>query len=94
MTESRHQAVIVRVLMNRLIKYGLPRAQKLQAKVSRGEQLNDFDLAFLQQMFEDTQNVKPLVDKLPHYQPLVLQMIRMYKEIADKALDNENKPNP
>jgi len=92
MSELHNDAVIVRVLMQRLIKYGLPRAQKLQAKVSRGEQLNDFDLAFLQQLFDDTQNVKPLVDRLPHYQPLVLQMIRLYKEIADKALDNERNP--
>jgi hypothetical protein len=40
------------------------------AQVDRGELLSDQDLAFLERVFEDAQQVKSLVHQHPEWQPL------------------------
>jgi hypothetical protein len=89
MNESIHDAGRIAVLMERFEKQRLPRAQSLKEKVDRGELLDEYDLAFLDEVFADSNNIKPLVDRHPEYQELVSRAIRLYKEITDKAMENE-----
>ena len=89
MNESLHDAGVIAVLMERFEKQRLPRAQSLKEKVDRGELLDEYDLAFLDEVFADSNNIKPLVDRHPEYQELVSRAIRLYKEITDKAMENE-----
>ena len=80
---------VILALIERFETQRLPRAQALKAKVDRGDVLSDQDLAFLNQVLEDAQHVKPLVHKHPEWQPLVARAVELYKEITERALANE-----
>jgi hypothetical protein len=89
MNELPQDTGLITVLLERFEKQRLPRAQSLKEKVDRGELLDEFDLSFLEEVFADTHKIKPLVDRHPEYQELVSRAIRLYKEITDKAMENE-----
>jgi hypothetical protein len=89
MTDDKEDAGIIAVLMERFEKTRLPRAISLKEKVDGGAPLDDFDLAFLEEVFSDTNKIKPLLDRHPEYQDLATRAITLYREITEKALENE-----
>jgi ATP-dependent helicase/DNAse subunit B len=91
MTDKSEDAGVITVLIQRFEGERLPRALDLKEKVDRGETLNDNDIAFLEQVFEDANKLGPLLDRHDEYQKLVSQAVQLYKEITDKALENEKR---
>jgi len=89
MSEESTDQGIIQAIVDRLEKLRLPMALELQEKVTRGETLNDMDLAFLDNVFADTTRVKGMLDKYPVWQPLYARMISLYNDITTKALENE-----
>lgn len=87
-TETR-DAEMIQVLAERMEKQRLPRALSLKEHVDRGETLSEFDLQFLTEVFEDAQRIRPLLEQHPEWQSVAAKMIHLYKEITDKALENE-----
>jgi hypothetical protein len=88
-SEETEDQGIIQVVIDRLEKIRLPVALQLQDKVNRGETLNDLDLAFLDNVFQDTQKIRGMLDKYPAWQPLAARMLSLYSEITTKALENE-----
>jgi hypothetical protein len=91
MTETEKDDALIQVLVDRLEKIRLPVALELKEKVDRGEQLNDLDINFLEEVFQDTGKVKPLLDRHPEWQSLAAKMLSLYNEITTKALENEQQ---
>jgi ATP-dependent helicase/DNAse subunit B len=89
MTEKSEDEGVITVLVQRFESERLPRALDLKEKVDQGETLNDIDIAFLEQVFEDANKLGPLLERHDEYHKLVSQAIDLYKEITDKALENE-----
>lgn len=79
------------VLMERLEKQRLPRILALKEKVDNGTVLDDADLSYLEKVLSDASSLKPLFDRHPEYQTLATQVLNLYKEITEKALQNEKK---
>ncbi len=90
MTETSKDAGMIQVLAERLETQRLPRALSIKEKVDSGEVLDEFDIEFLEQVFEDANSIKPLIDRHPEWQPLAVKLIALYKEITAKALENQN----
>ena len=93
MTEASNDAGMIQVLAERLESQRLPRALSIKEKVDSGEVLDEYDIEFLEQVFEDANTIKPLIDRHPEWQPLAAKMITLYKEITEKALENQNASN-
>ena len=89
MSNSSEDLGLVTVLLRRLEQQRLPRALELKEKVDRGERLNDTDMAFLKVVFADANKIKPLLERHPEHHPLVSRVMNLYKEIMDRALENE-----
>ncbi len=88
MAESEKEEGLIEVLIERFEKQRLPRALALKEKVDKGEQLDDWDTEYLEEIFADAQQVKAVVDKHPEYQDLYATAVHLYKSITDKALEN------
>ena len=91
MSESSDDAGVIAVLLERLEKQRIPRALKLKEKVDRGEPLDDFDITFLKEIIGDITKTKPLLERHPEYHTLVSRMLDLYKEISERALENEKQ---
>ena len=86
--DSKDEGVIL-ALLQRFNSQRLPRLLALKEKVDSGDVLNEFDIEFLSQVFSDAKSSEPLLQKHPEYKDLVASAIHLYKEIMDKALENE-----
>ena len=89
MTQEKEDIGVATVVLERLEKERLPRALDLKAKVDAGERLDDMDIAFLERVFADSEEAKPLLHRHPEYQDLAARMASLYEEITTKALENE-----
>jgi len=92
MPDPSNDAGTVQALLTRLTKQRLPRALEIKRRVDKGERLNQNDVQFLKQVFDDAQGARGLAAKHKELQPLVAQMTGLYDEITRKALENEKKP--
>ena len=88
MNPSKDDGVIA-VLIERFNKERLPRVLRLKERVDSGEKLSDIDINFLQEVFKDANHVLPLGDRHPEFQDLMAKVIRLYHEITERALNNE-----
>jgi predicted nucleotidyltransferase len=88
-SEHPNDEGILVALAERMVKERLPQALSLKDKVDRGEQLEDRDIDFLERVLKDARQVATLVDRHPEYQDIAGRLVGLYKEITDKALQNE-----
>lgn len=94
MTESNKDLGIATALLTEFTDHRLPKAQLLKEKVERGERLDEFDLAFLHEVMENAERIKPMVDRHPEYQEVYARAAALYGEITEKALANEKNAQP
>ena len=90
MKESQEKGVAA-VLVERMEEQRLPRALDLKTKVDEGGVLDDMDIDFLERVFADSNELKPLLTRHPEYQELAKRMMGLYHAITTKALENEQK---
>jgi len=94
MADASKDSGLIQVLAERLETQRLPRVLSLKDKVDQGATLDEFDIRFLEEVFQDAQQLGPLIDRHPEWQPLAAKMIQLYKEITTRALENEKGGNP
>lgn len=81
----------IAALMIRFKEYRLPRAERMLEKVKGGATLSDEDMAWLDRVFKDARNTRPLVDRHPEYQRLAGMAVNLFSEIVSLAVENEKK---
>lgn len=91
MTDSSKDTGVILALVKRFETQRLPRARAIKEKVDQGDVLDEADIEFLNQVFEDAQHITPLLEKHPEWQAVVSGAVDLYKEIMDKATENEQR---
>ena len=80
---------IIQTLLMEFEQHRLPRLLRLKDKVDRGEAVNDVDFDFLCKQVNDACISKHLTVNFPELQEFCLHMGHMYKELCDRAVENE-----
>jgi hypothetical protein len=89
MADAKKDIGVMQVLLERFNTQRLPRALDIKKKVDAGELLLSEDVAYLEHVLADAQQIQSLVDKHPEYRELVARATHLYNEITAKALENE-----
>lgn len=91
MNDESQDAGVLATIVERIEEQWLPRALDLKAKVDEGGPVDDMDIGFLEQVFADTGQLKPLLERHPEHQDLAARIMNLYLEITTRALANEHK---
>lgn len=91
MPETSKAEGVAYTVLERFEKFRLPRTLDIKERVDRGEKLGSSDLAFLERVMSDAQEVKRYVDQVPDMEKLYARAVNLCKEITTKALENEQK---
>jgi hypothetical protein len=89
MEESADELGTIYALMERFEKQRLPRLLELKKRVDEGGVLSESDSEFMFQVTLDAQQSKRLIDRHPEWHQFCSEVIHLYEEITEKALDNE-----
>ncbi len=89
MEQSEKELGVTMAILERFEKQTLPEALWIKEKMDKGELLSDGDIEFLEQIFQNATDIKPIVDEQPQYQPLYARAINLYEEIIAKGLENQ-----
>ncbi|RKZ93034.1 MAG: hypothetical protein DRQ43_08490 [Gammaproteobacteria bacterium] len=89
---SDKDKAMIEVLLKRMDKQRLPRLIDIREKLEQDQKLDSYDLEFLDEVLNDTRKnehyVKNADDDL---KTLFMKVVSLYKEIMEKALENEKK---
>ena len=67
----------------------LPRALDLKDKLDQGGVLDEMDIGFLERVFTEAEELKPLVERHPEHLALAARLMDLYHAITTLALKNE-----
>ena len=89
MSDTKYDEGVIMALLERFNKQRLPKAIELKDRVDAGATLSNLDIRFLQDVMADAQKLAPLLERHPEYQDLVSRAAQLYRQITEKALENE-----
>ena len=91
MSHPTDDTATLQALLERLVKFRLPRAMSLKERVDAGERMSDTDIAFMKESLEDAQDAQHFVARQPELHALGAKVAQLYEEIVEKATENEEK---
>ena len=89
MSDQKYDEGVIMALVERFNTQRLPKAVELKDRVDAGATLSNLDIRFLQDVMADAQKLTPLLERHPEYHDLVGRAAHLYRQITEKALENE-----
>ena len=94
MNDSAGELAVIYALVERFEKQRLPRLLEIKKRVDKGGVLSESDIQFMYQVTLDAQRSKRLIDRHPEWHEFCAEVIHLYEEVVEKALENEKKSTP
>jgi hypothetical protein len=91
MSDPTDDTATLQALLDRLVKFRLPRTLDIKRRVDAGEPLSEADMAFLKLALEDADNGQKYIVRHPELHALGAQIVQLFDEIVRKATENEKK---
>ncbi len=88
--ENREDGVSQAVIED-FVEHLLPRLMEIKAKVEAGEKLSEGDIEILDQAIDRPKKLGEFLEEHEQYKPLMAQVLNLYEEITEKALQNEQQ---
>ena len=82
---------IIQSLVEEFETHRLPRLLGLKDKVDNGEMISDADIAFLDKEINDVNRTMHMTVNHPELHVFCVHVVHLYKQISEKALENETK---
>ena len=92
MSDSESEVAVIYALVERFETQRLPRLLEIKERVDQGDVLSERDIQFMSEIAHDAQQGKRLVDRHPEWQRYCAEVIHLFEEVAEKALENEKNP--
>jgi hypothetical protein len=89
MTDHTDDEGTIQALLERLVKFRLPRSLDIKKRIDEGERLSEADIAFLKSALEDAKDGAKYVARHPEFHALGARIAQLYDDIVRKALENE-----
>jgi hypothetical protein len=89
--ESADERGVIYALIDRFEKQRLPRLLEIKKRVDKGEVFSESDIQFMYEVTRDAQRSKRLIDRHPEWHKFCAEVIHLYEEVVEKALENEKK---
>ena len=89
MMSDEHDDAVLQTLVDRLLRFRLPRLLSIKARVDQGEPLTDDDIVFLKAAMADAQAGQQYVMRNPEFHDLGARIVQLYSGIVSKAMENE-----
>jgi hypothetical protein len=87
--DSDKEDGLIVVLLERMRTQRLPRLLGIREKVFGGATLDQSDIDFLSQVFEDATKNQAIWERHPETHEIGAQLVHLYREITARALANE-----
>lgn len=71
------------------VKHKVPRILDIKEKLTGGATLDNWDIEFLEEAFNDALRVRPVVNHHPELQAMYGRVVSLYREIMELAQRNE-----
>lgn len=91
MTDSEGEIGVIYALIERFEKQRLPQLLEIKKRVDKGGVFSKSDIQFMYQVTLDAQRSKRLIDRHPEWHNFCAEVIHLYEEVVEKALENEKK---
>ena len=78
-------------LIERFETQRLPRLLEIKQRVDKGGVFSESDIQFMYQVTRDAQRSKRLIDRRPEWHQFCAEVIHLYEEVVEKALEKEKK---
>ena len=89
MSRETGDLLTIQALLERLVKFHLPRTLEVKKRIENGELLTDHDIEYLHLALEHAWDGYSIVANHAEYQHITFQLFELYDEIITQALENE-----
>lgn len=94
MEKNIKDQAVIDTLIDRMANQRLPRLLEIKKNVDEGQTLSNMDIEFMEQAFKDARQNEHYIQtaaKDDDLKEIIQKIAGLYKEITDKALENEKQ---
>lgn len=92
MNDKLKDKLVLEALLERFEKHRLPRLMDIKKRLGQGNKLSDFEIEFMEEVFRDARNNEHYLEVADdELKALFMKVMAFYKEITEKAMENEQK---